>query len=206
MPPTKAKSTARVPLYQIKVTLEHVKPAVWRRLLVPANLSLGKLHRVLQIAMGWTNSHLHLFESNGVGYERKAAGFGDFADPDMLDEAKTRLADLLGHEKATLRYEYDFGDGWSHRIVLEKMLDPNDDLIVPLCVAGEEACPPEDCGGPHGYAQLREVLAAPAHPEHAEMLEWIGGAFDPARFDIDQVNTALRPRTAPARAARRPNF
>ena len=203
MPPANAKPFMPVPLYQIKVTLEGVRPAVWRRLLVPADISLAKMHIVLQKAMGWTGSHMHLFDSNGVLYENKVSLFGDVADPDMLDEAKTRLSKVLECEKAVLRYEYDFGDGWSHRIVLEKILAPMGDLIVPLCVAGKGACPPEDSGGPPGYAELREALADPAHPEHEQMLEWIGESFDPAWFSVDEVNAALGPWAKRARAGSR---
>lgn len=177
----------RIPpaIYQLKVTLLGTRPAIWRRLLVPGGLTLEQLHHVLQAAMGWTESHLHDFQ---IGEER-------FAEPDPEDDAederKARLAEVLGWAGAKAVYTYDYGDGWEHSIAVEKILPPEPGVDHPVCVAGKRRCPPEDCGGVGGYYDLLKVLANPKHPEHGEMLEWVGGAFDPEAFSVDEANQRL---------------
>jgi len=170
-------------IYQLKVTLKEVKPPVWRRLLVASNISLSHLHHALQIAMGWTDSHLHQFVHGSMCYGEP--------DPDLQesgqDERKFRLDQLLKKEKDWLRYEYDFGDGWEHRVVLEKVLPFEPSAVLPACVDGKRACPPEDCGGPWGYEELLQTLSDPSDPEREEMLEWIGEDFDPEEFDLEEV-------------------
>ena len=179
-------------VYQIKVTLEGVRPAVWRRLLVSSSISLEALHDILQLAIGWTDSHLHQFEARGQFY--------GVPDPDLefdapiKDEARVRLEDILKKEKDAMRYEYDFGDGWTHQIVLEKILASAEGLVVPSCVGGARACPLEDCGGVWGYAEFLKAIRKPSHPEHDDMLEWAGESFDPAHFDAGEVNRILAPR------------
>jgi hypothetical protein len=184
MPPV----TVRV--YQIKVTLEGIKPPVWRRLLVSSAISLENLHNVLQVAIGWTDSHLHLFEAQGISY--------GVPDPELdaatKNEARVTLGAILSREKDAMRYEYDFGDGWSHKIVLEKMLASAEKVPVPSCTGGARACPPEDCGGIWGYEEFLKAIRDPKHPEHHEMLEWIGGSFDPDHFDAEEINRILLPR------------
>lgn len=181
-------------VYQIKVTLEGVRPAVWRRLLVPSSISLETFHDVLQIAIGWTDSHLHQFEARGQFY--------GVLDPELefdaptKDEARVRLDDILKKEKDSMRYEYDFGDSWNHKIVLEKVLAPAGGVVVPSCIGGARACPPEDCGGIWGYAEFLKVIRNPSHAEHDEMLEWAGGSFDAEHFDAREVNKLLAPRKA----------
>lgn len=184
-------STASV--FQLKVILQYVKPPVWRRLLVPADITLAKLHGVLQVTMGWDDSHMHHFEAAGVFYGPPEPDFG-LGDPPIVSESRARLGDLLVAVKSAMLYEYDFGDGWMHRIVLEKVREPSPDEVLPLCLDGKGACPPDDCGGPPGYEDLLRVLADPADEEHEAMLEWLGGPFDPAAFDLVAVNAALRPR------------
>ncbi len=178
-------------IYQVKVTLRGVKPPVWRRLIVASSIALSKLHDILQVAFGWTDSHLHLFDIRGLTYGVPDPDFGN----DMRDEAKAHLDRVLVREKDAMCYDYDFGDGWRHAIVLEKILHPTPETRAPLCIAGARACPPEDCGGVPGYANLLEIVANPSHPEHEEMLEWLGDEFDPARFDVDEVNAILAPKT-----------
>ncbi len=174
-------------IHQIKVTLKHIRPPVWRRLQVPADIKLGRLHVILQLAMGWYDSHLHAFRAGHTSY-----GVSDPDSPnDMKNERNVRLDKIAGAGDVLI-YEYDFGDGWEHEIKIEKILPAEKGKHYPLCLAGKRACPPEDCGGPWGYERLLEVLADPKHEEHEEMLEWIGGAFDPEAFDLDEVNQALR--------------
>jgi len=178
------------PVFQVKVTLaEAAEPPVWRRLLVPAGIRLDRLHEVIQAAMGWDNYHMHVFSDGLTEYGRP--------DPELAfrDERKATLRGLAKGEGDRVRYTYDFGDDWEHDVVVEKLLAAEPGARYPICVAGEGACPPEDCGGVWGYAHLREVLADPTSEEHDDMLVWLGlekGAdFDPHRFDVDQANRAL---------------
>jgi Plasmid pRiA4b ORF-3-like protein len=174
---------------QIKVTLLDVEPPVWRRVLVPCTIRLDRLDRVIQAAMGWTNSHLHMFVRGADHYGRPDL------DLPMRDERIATLRDLAGGEGDRFTYEYDFGDGWDHEILLEKLIDAEQGDRYPACVAGEQACPPEDSGGAFGYMELVEIVATPGHPDHDALLRWLGiekGAdFDPARFDLVEANRRL---------------
>jgi hypothetical protein len=176
-------------VYQLKITLRGVsKPPVWRRVAVPAALTLDLLHEVIQQAMGWEDGHMHVFSTPGRDYGLPDAELGH------ADESKVTLAEVLILPRATMRYTYDFGDDWEHDIVLEKVLPP-DAVAGVSCLAGKGACPPEDCGGAWGYASLKEVLADPDHEEHEDLLDWLGldsaADFDPARFSLDEVNAGL---------------
>jgi hypothetical protein len=175
------------PVYQLKVTLQDIRPPIWRRLQVRAHTTLPRLHDVLQVTMGWTDSHLHRFSVGGVDYGQPDP---DFAD-DMRSEQRIKLAQIITREKAWFDYEYDFGDSWVHKIVLEKILPPDPAVHYPQCIAGKRACPPEDVGGVWGYADFLAAIRDDAHPEHDDMLEWCGGAFDPEAFSLDEVNRAL---------------
>lgn len=182
-------SKQKASVFQIKVTLLDVEPLVWRRLLVPADIKLGQLHFVVNEAMGWTCSHLHSF----------VVGERVFGDPRLdedrelgfEDERKVKL-DGLVQEGQTLRYDYDFGDGWQHEILIEKHAKPDTRADYPLCIAGARACPPEDCGGVPGYEGLLRALADSDDEEHDECLTWVGGCFDPEGFDVNRTNEALR--------------
>lgn len=175
-------------IYTLRVELQYIEPLIWRRLLVPTQIPLPKLHKALQAVMGWTNSHLHSFRIGDRAY-----GSGeDLGDMNMVPETGCNLGALLGNSIREFSYEYDFGDGWEHRIVVESTSKPVPDWPYPLCVAGERACPPEDIGGPPGYEEFLQAIAEPDHEEHDSMLVWIGGAFDPAGFDINCVNRELR--------------
>jgi hypothetical protein len=142
--------------------------------------------------MGWTDSHLHLFAAGGRDYSHPAFEL----ETDSLDERKVRLSDLVLCVGDSIEYVYDFGDDWRHALVLEKALSADENSRYPICLAGEGACPPEDCGGPPGYEHLREALADTSDPEHEQFREWLGlddGAeFDPRRFDLGHANQALR--------------
>jgi Plasmid pRiA4b ORF-3-like protein len=180
-------------LYQLKITLRDVsKPPVWRRVLVHAGASLGELHGVIVAAMGWYGGHLHVFSD----------GFAQYGTPDddlgWADEDDRALADVLFEPGDQLGYTYDLGDGWDHDIKLEKVLPPDADppaTAVPSCLAGKGACPPEDCGGPWAYADLKETIADPSAEDHEELLEWLGlddpSDFDPAAFNLARVNARL---------------
>jgi hypothetical protein len=182
-------------LYQIKITLKWSKPPIWRRVIVPANMTLDRFHQVIQCAMGWTNSHLHQF-MGGTGFALTYYGTPnpDYADmgTEMLNEKRYSIADLAPVAKRKFVYEYDFGDGWQHEILVEKVLPPETSFKHLLCLGGANACPPEDCGGMGGYFNLLEILADPKHEEHQSMMDWIGGSWDATHFNADQVNVFLK--------------
>lgn len=181
-------STARI--YQLKVTLKDIKPPIWRRVVVPADITLHRLHEVLQTALGWTDSHLYIFE---VGPEPTY-----FGDPDLVEDwadlrpsRTTKLSRVAPAAGAKVVYEYDLGDSWRHDILVEKVLPARVGAGYPMCLAGKRACPPEDCGGVWAYAELLDVIADPAHEEHESMMTWLGGSFDPEDFDLFEVNFLL---------------
>jgi Plasmid pRiA4b ORF-3-like protein len=189
LPAKRAKSDRPAPVYRLKVGLRGAKPPIWRRLEVPADISLARLHTVIQIAFGWHDSHLHVFETP----------YGNFgtADPDLGHRAEepVTLEQVAPAVNNKLRYTYDFGDDWEHDILVEKTLDRDETATYPRCTGGRRAAPPEDCGGTWGYADLVEVLNDPADPEHHDRLEWLGldhaADFDPDRFDAETVTQAL---------------
>ena len=181
-------SSTHMPIYQVKVTLKGSKPPIWRRILVASDTRLGKLHRILQDVMGWTDSHLHQFI---VGQTYYGVPDPDF-DMDVRSERTVPLNRVLQEPKDKIIYEYDFGDSWEHELLLEKVLAADPTIRYPVCVTGKRACPPEDCGGIWGYVELLEALASPDHPEHASMIEWAGDDFDPEAFDLEDVNSMLR--------------
>ncbi len=176
--------------WQLRVELLEVAPTVWRRLLVPESITLPKLHRVLQIALGWTNSHLHEFVIRGVRYSDPDPDWAD--ELRHVDERGIVLEKALGADARCFDYVYDFGDDWHHVVLLEDRHPQGTQAPSSIsCVAGANTCPPEDVGGPHGYAEFLEAIADPSHEEHDSYLTWAGGGFDPARFDLAAVNTAL---------------
>ena len=183
-------------IIQLKVTLRDTKPPVWRRVQL-RDCTLSELHEILQTTMGWGNGHLW---SITVGQE-------EFGDPEMTeglefsDAGATRLGELLAGGIRNMEYLYDFGDGWQHRIQIEKVLEAEPGAVYPRCVDGAMACPPEDCGGVWGYSSLIEAMADPKNTRREELLEWLGEEFHPEAFDIDATNRNLnvpRPAAEPA--------
>lgn len=172
--------------YQIKITLLDTHPPIWRRVLVPRDITLRQLHGIVQTVMGWTDSHLHQFVFKGQKYSdpRYRLGTG------IIDERKKRLCEVISRTGSRFLYEYDFGDGWRHELLLEQV-QVQDDSFRPFCVAGERGCPPEDCGGPLGFAELLEILGNPDHPEYDDRLEWVGEDFDPEYFELPEINRKL---------------
>ena len=178
-------------VFQLKITLEAISPPIWRRVHVPATLRLDGLHRVVQAAMGWTNSHIHEFRFRDRTFSDPA--FDEDGGLEIDDEYEVALASLVTRARGQkFRYRYDFGDNWRHEILVEKALERDECLTHPVCVGGERACPPEDVGGVGGYWRILEVLANAGHPDRDETLAWIGGAFDPESFDVDRANRRLR--------------
>jgi hypothetical protein len=175
---------------QLKVTLCDTKPLIWRRITVPDNFTLGWLHSVIQVAMGWHDGHMHAFRIGDDEYTSEKACEMD--DLGMKNEEVVLLDSVITQEKQVFSYEYDFGDGWEHEIVVEKFL-PVDPLVKhPVCLAGKRACPPDDCGGVPGYEDILKALKAKKKTEdRQEMLAWLGD-YDPAHFDKEEVNRILR--------------
>ena len=173
---TKASSVPMAPnaMLQLKITLQGLRPVIWRRVTVPANATFTGLHGVIQEAMGWENSHLHSFSQD----QREIAG-------------RRRLYEVFDRVRARVEYLYDFGDSWSHQVVLEKVLLAEPEARQPKVLAGEHACPPEDCGGVWGYVELLDILDDPRHPEYDERLAWVGGSWEPEQFDLEEANARL---------------
>lgn len=172
---------------QFKISLAEVEPLVWRRIEVPANYSFWDLHVAVQDAMGWLDYHLHMFRiRNPESAEIDEIGIPDEEafenDPVCLPGWEVPVARYFDTVGASAIYEYDFGDGWVHEIVLEAVGRRQPGTKYPRCVDGERACPPEDCGGPPGYARLLEIIADPTDEEYESMMEWLGGACDPDSF------------------------
>jgi hypothetical protein len=170
---------------RLKITLDDVKPVVLRRVEVPFDIRLDQLHLTIQAAMGWTNSHLYEIRAGGVGWSTP--------DPDwacdVIDARKARLGDILGDiGKKTLKYLYDFGDGWEHTIKIERLIDPEPGILYPRLIEAKGHCPPEDVGGPWGYGELLEAIADPSHERYRELKEWLADDFSPHIVDADRLS------------------
>lgn len=176
--------------YQLKVELAESSPPIWRRFLVSGDISLSALHLVLQAVMGWENCHLHEFKIGGESFGSIAEGDDLFALGMKADKG-IRLKDVLPAGIRTFEYIYDFGDDWLHEITVEKIATPEDGAPFAACLAGERACPPEDCGGIDGYYRNLEILEDPGHPDYEDVKNWMG-RFDPESFDLDRANARLR--------------
>jgi len=172
---------------QLRVELRDITPSIWRRLAVPAELTLDVLHDVLQVAFGWTDSHLHDFHLAGVRF-----GMPDVEDELLLVDERAAPIGAVAAQGAVFLYRYDYGDDWEHDITVESISEPGPGPIVVECLEGARACPPEDCGGPPGYENLLRVLADPTDEEHRDMKRWVGRGFDSERLDLDKLNKKLR--------------
>lgn len=183
----------------LRIELEEVLPLVWRRVVVSDQWTLASLHHYLQWVMGWQDSHAHEFQ---IGQRLVAPDWwiqevgSDGARRIYEDERRVSVAAVVRDAGigGSLEYRYDMGDGWRHRIVVESppLAWLQSDLPLPVCTAGENACPPEDVGGPHGYDRFLESMCDAKSEEHGDMLRWIGGVFDPEGFDLNRVNRDWR--------------
>jgi hypothetical protein len=184
-------------IYRLKVTLRGSRPPIWRRVEVRSDITLARFHDVLQLVMGWTNSHLHQF--------RRGSTYYGPANPDLdmeqQNERRVRLNSILRKPKDKMVYEYDFGDGWEHDVVLERSTAAPTHAPHVRVTGGRGGCPPEDVGGIGGYYTFLATINDPADPEHHDMLEWCGGAFDPEAFDFEDLNKYFRARTRRRRDA-----
>lgn len=179
-------------IFQFKITLAGIKPPIWRRIQI-RDCTLGDLHDVIQVAMGWEDYHLHQFVIAGDRFGPPIPDDPDYS-LEVKDENRVVLSKLLPRSAKRTRwlYEYDFGDGWQHEILFEGYPSMEKGKKYPLCLEGERACPPEDCGGPWGYADFLKAIADPKHEQHEELLEWIGGEFDAEEFNLKAVNAEMR--------------
>ena len=181
--------TATPPVASLKVVLEDVEPAVIRRLIVPFHLRMDRLHQVLQVALGWTNSHLWEVRAGETGWGEPDPNWG-FDGP--LDARKATLREVIEDTGARrLLYLYDFGDGWEHTITVERIGPADPAVVYPVLVDAAGRCPPEDVGGPPGYEEFLEAMADPAHERHAELCEWFGATFDPHAIDLGEIQQEL---------------
>ncbi len=177
-------------VYQLKVTLLEVEPPIWRHFQVLGQSTLYDVHCVLQIVMGWQECHLHEFILGDARYSTLYDD-ADLAE-DVTEDDEVTLAQVAANEGMKFTYLYDFGDGWKHEILVQKILEPEPRGTYPVCLGGERACPPEDCGGTPGYEEFLEGIRDPEHEEHDDMLRWVGGSFDPEAFDIKAINRNLK--------------
>jgi hypothetical protein len=177
-------------VYQLKITLKGTKPPIWRRIQVPESYTFWDLHVAIQDAMGWDDYHLHEFIFT-LPITKIEAHIGipmeDDLDETMLPGWEINISNFFSLENPKGDYCYDFGDGWQHDIILEKILPREGGVIYPRCVDGKRACPPEDCGGIGGYVEFLEVIGDPANERHEDMLDWVGGSFDPEDFNPSEV-------------------
>jgi hypothetical protein len=184
--PRKRKPASTKNMLVLHIELAEVQPTVWREVVVPDSITLPKLHSVIQLVMGWQGGHLHEFQMALGSYGNADP---DFA-PEVQSEQRVSLKKALGASGGFV-YLYDFGDGWQHYVKVNQTLPLDPGLKLPLCIGGEQACPPEDVGGPWGYEAFLAAISDPGHEDHDTMLEWCGEAFDPTHFDLAMVDALL---------------
>jgi Plasmid pRiA4b ORF-3-like protein len=179
-------------IYQLKLTVTGSKPSIWRRIQLPENTPLVKVHKILQIAMAWEDYHLHQFQQGKTIYAIPSPDDVDFGfGPKPINERKVDLNSLVSAVKDHFVYNYDFGDDWELKLVLESIIEPEEKTFYPRCIAGARNAPPEDSGGIWGYHEYCQAIRDPQHPQHEELLQW-RGPFDPEHFSLDEINQELR--------------
>lgn len=176
---------------QLKITLKHSKPPIWRRVLVHSEISFHELHYTIQMAMGWGAYHLYEFE-----FDKFRIGLLDeetegYKFSDLIDSKEMTVGDILDRGAKKINYTYDFGDNWQHSIEIEKVLPLDMDTYYPTCLAGRMNCPPEDVGGIPGFAYFLHVMEKKKGAEYREMKHWAGGSYDPNEFDVEETNMYL---------------
>lgn len=179
---------------QAKITIQDIEPPIWRRILLPLDLNLAQLHEVIQAAFAWTDSHLHQFIIGGLVYGAPEFNEGFEDECTTFEATEVRLRDFNTYHlrDPSFVYEYDFGDSWIHLIEVENLIPRDEELKHPLCIGGERHRPPEDVGGPHGYAEFLEAWHDKTHEEHRGYRTWAGRSFNPEKFDIEATNKMIR--------------
>ena len=178
-------------IYQLKITLKHIRPPIWRRIQVPGDYNLYDLHDVIQDVFGWLDYHLHEFRIGNSNYGNPEL-LDEFDEFGINDESDFAIQDLDLKEGKSFVYEYDFGDSWEHTVLIEKILPYDKNKKLPICIKGKRACPPEDVGGIWGYQMFLEAINGPKNEEHESYMEWIGGEFDPELFNLKSINDILQ--------------
>ncbi|OPY84673.1 MAG: Plasmid pRiA4b ORF-3-like protein [Syntrophus sp. PtaU1.Bin208] len=183
-------------VYQFRIELLEIEPKIWRVIQVPSDYSFWDLHVAIQDAMGWLDCHLHAFNVR-MPHMRTGAEIGipddEEFDRTVLPGWEVSITDYFTEPGKSARYDYDFGDGWSHRVLLEAIMLKEVGRKYPRCIAGERACPPEDCGGVDGYYELLKIIADPDHPEYEDYMEWLsrykkkGRPYEPGTFNPEEV-------------------
>ena len=195
MPPPKLPP----PVYRLRITLIGIEPPIWRVIDVPSSMRLCCVHSAFQVVMGWTDSHLHQFEKDGLFWG--VPEYYEEDDIDVSDESETRLQQVVKSEGESMIYVYDFGDNWRHEVVLEKIVPVSAAVKTPICVGGARRCPPEDVGSISGYEEFLKVIFDPAHEEYEHLVGWAGGHFHD-EFDVSAVNYSLSKMRWPVRHRR----
>ena len=173
--------------YHLYIELNEIKPKIWRRIKLDPNIYLDDFHRIVQTTMGWTNSHLHVFNDGDQQYAP-----AEFEVDNAIDSREFRLFDILTEDNPALYYEYDFGDGWEHKIILDEVKILDKPYGKPVCIDGARQCPPEDVGGVHGYYELLEAMKEPSSFDYKDFVRWLGKPFDPDQFDADKISKLLK--------------
>ena len=176
-------------ILQLKITLVGIEPKIYRIVQVPATITLRNLHKVIQKVMEWENYHLYQFVKDKESFGPQSR---DFLMAEVKNDKSVPVVDLLPKARHKMFYEYDFGDGWLHEVLLQKVLPGDEAVRYPICINGEHAGPPEDSGGPPGYCDLLDALDDPNHEGHADAKDWLGEGYDPNFFDLDEINRRLR--------------
>lgn len=182
---------AKKQVFRFKISLDYIRPEIWRLIEVENDLTFYDFHLMIQEAMGWTNSHLHMFMNGDFVIGDASEEACEFGDPPDWDEKKKKLHQFFSKPGERISYVYDFGDNWEHTVVLESLEEKAMDAKYPRCLDGARACPPEDCGSVPGYESLLEILADPKHEEFEEMKEWAGD-YEPEHFDKDKATEAMQ--------------
>lgn len=191
----KASKSQEKQIFQFKVELEDTSPVVWRSFQVPHSISFYELHEVLQVVMGWMNSHLFMFRSGDLIITEESDE-DSWEDAEFRDAREIKLHELISAPKDKIVYEYDFGDSWEHTLTLEKILTEEEvQFAVPRCTAGAYACPPEDCGGVPGFERIKQIMSNSKNDEYLDTIQWLDHYYpnyDPKEFSLGQVNKVLK--------------
>jgi hypothetical protein len=190
-------------IVRLKITLADTEPPIWRRIEVPAGMTLKELHAVIQAAMGWDDAHLYQFHVGRETIAGPGMGGGGFGLPRAIGAGSIRLDDLAARGVKRFAYVYDMGDSWEHKLQIEKLLATDPAARCPRLIDGAGRCPPEDVGGLPGFYEFLDAIADPNHPDHDDRTEWCGNAFDPHNMDAERIHKhlarlAARRKRAPA--------
>lgn len=184
-----SSQTTGAHVYQGKVSLKGIIPPIWRKFQVAGDTTLYRLHLILQTVMGWHNQHLYRFIIDGIEYMEPPP---ETAWPPVQDPHRVTLSNVVHEEDSKFIYVYDFGADWQHIISIDRILPAQPEVDHPICLAGQRACPPEECGGIFNYGNLLEIIQDPNHEDYAEARDLLAESFDPEAFEVEQVNRALQ--------------